>query len=467
MRLMTLISFLVFTFSFNVNAIESGKVECDTVLELCQYSPVHRGNNFLVAKVTQAMSKDLDYLVTADYYIYPSEPNEIIFWVNPDVDTTTSPPTTDFKLLNKMKGLLKKFDTKINILDKDKLRVQIEIVSISDQGMRSFNAGLADRGADEGQNNLAGGLLNIPFTGISSLIKLQLGLEKAKERAGEVTSLDLELEEGERLNDSKEVTLYYSPNTAVVKDKTVGTSFHGTFRIDADDPNKVLLTGFHFSLGRPSGVTHPDGTEAVESISHPMNRMILYSGESNILFKHNSYRYVDKKSARLFGVNKEKFKVNEKLMLIITVHTMSKEDLAADREKEKKSKRNFTKAEKASLPADGVSLQEMLQSAQFKSNLLSNGNFRLKILLNKDVATREHVDKMIQVNYKINDEKKEMKLSLNRLMNDGAILETEPEWFSDIVKINLSLKPLWGRKKEKVQFLKFFSPVEQIFFNKQ
>jgi hypothetical protein len=479
MRLTIFLTLFSFLFSFTALAIPAGKIVCDIPNEYCRYAPLHWGDSQIASKVTQIMSKDLDYLASAKHFIYPDNNlNEVAFWVDPDVKTTcvknpvstnpdTCTTTEDFKLLNKMKSIIIDYDKKINVLDKDQIRVQVEIVSISNQGMRSFSAGLADKGVDEAKKHLGGGVLNLAFSGPASWVKTFLGIEKSKEEAGDVTGVDLTVGDGESIDSRKQVDIFYSPNAAKVELRTVGAQIRGQFRIDADDPTKVLLTGFNFNLGRLSGIAHPDGNNAVETIRHPDPYLVLYSGQTNILFQHNSSRYVNKKSGRLFGIEREKIKIKEKLMLLITVQTISKEDLKKEREDNLKKLADmvFSQSEKSNLPADGVSMAVLLESLKFHSQLLSNGDFLLWGTLDQNLATKEHLNKVIEIGFDIKGEKRTDLITVEKLMKGGVVIETKQEWFADpSLKIKMNLKPWGGRKREKVKYETNYLVKQKIFF---
>ncbi len=307
-------------------------------------------------------------------------------------------------ILNQMKKAIRSADLKQDFHPSDIIRIKADIFKVSETGLSNIGAGITNLRIGTGISDLASNrMISASDNGLSVDLKAgvvevsgMIAAEKAKGNLERVTQLSGEtynLGKYEYINITKN---FQAPGAGTdIKELEEGVRISAKASINADDSSIVVLTDFELYYGTQA----VDGK--INELRANKERLVLKEGILVPIVSAKSSGSMTNSSTRLFGFNRTITTENSKLLVYLSVETITWDEFMAELDlADFTVKKGFTLSEKQSLPDECPEMKEVLSAVNLHAVRGSDGLPMLSYSLDKSYACKKNIKKRIYVNMK-------------------------------------------------------------------
>lgn len=435
-----------------------GRIECQDRLMRCTYISQNLTARTLVARVKSVL-KPGDVLLPSEGYISIESPSVLSFWFyNED-------------LKDRFEGLLPLLDVLEDGVPGHLVQLTTEIYSLSEKGLSHIDASIGSLSSDVGDspdfgilNN--GGVLDLSLTVSSRLLSAVLGTSIGRKETSRVTRVVQLIPNLTGINYERTTNIYVSPTAGVVKDEKAGLTLGGTVSINRADNELVLIKNYKFNYG----VLSPgrDGAEdrvTVLNITNP--QLYLYEGVSTMIVSSNTSVITRNSNAGFFSFGRERSKIYNKLMVVTRAKTMSFNRYRNEMSRYSRLDlfRTFKQDQIERLPENTVTTAAALRSITPYTYRLSDGTPIIGFKLDEKLATKNNINKTVEVEVRGGGLRMNKMRSLENLMLSGLRFDPLSPRYLSKAKVKLKLKFKVHKTNQTIKKTLYYDPDRNVFFD--
>lgn len=426
---------------------EPGRVDCNDELKRCTYVVQNLTAKELIAKLNSNVFPG-SFLSPSEGFIVVENLKKINFYIN------------DEALRLKFISLIPLMDVFEDFVPSSLVELTTEIYSLSESASTEIQAKLtssdtnpANDIASDVVTALAGGAAAIGIKIGTNLLASILGSKKIKEESSKISTVTQLIPNLAGINYSQSTTLYVSPKgSGVVKEQEAGLTINGAVSISASDSDLVLIKDYSLKYGviDPASV---EGNERVNLLSISNPQLYLVKGTSSVLISTVTTEERNRKEFSAISFGKNKDKLQNQILIVTRAEAISFRSLIADLKKVRTLElhRQFSLEEKAKLPSNELTIEEVLSHIKPYSFFTVSGDRILGFMLDKNDARISNINKNIEISVKNGS------VFSNGSINQKTILSVENLMLSGLKFDTLSPKDI-DQSKVKIKLnLKVFN----------
>jgi len=394
-------------------------ITCDTVINSCNYVL----QNISAGSMEKIIRQELfgsGFLSPLDGKLFHRSQYEIVFWHRCP------------SILAQMKHVILKNDRLVDYPDLPEVDITVSVFSITNTGLTQLNARIDALTLD------IDGTEKPEFNAEDDGVKFSINVWSARMTAflgGGIERQEIEnveilnqpsLLNGSYFSPERERTTYFSPADGQVQELVGGLEASGKIIIPRSPKNnKIIIENFNFRYG----VIDPLSKDTVDVLDASPTVLNLRSGVSKLIVRSSRELRLTSQSSGFIRFNRRKEKVATKVLIVVTAHILTPEEIEQRYEEIEKEEKNvkFSAEDIAKFPKNKVSVEKAVKSIKAYSRLIAETQSWAQIIkLDSSFARINNIYKNVRVRISGGGFTQKDELTIENLMKEGIVFQELP-----------------------------------------